>query len=40
MGCILAIAKMTNEDKVECAKAFQAYLAFLKGLRSFVERVC
>ena len=38
--CILAIAKMIDGDQAESEKAFRAYSAFLKGLRSFVERVC
>ena len=38
--CIVAAAKMTAEDRSEAAQAFDAYLPFLKGLRSFVERVC
>ena len=38
--CINAAAKMAAEDRSEAAKAFEAYKPFLKGFRSFVERVC
>ena len=38
--CIIAAAKMTAEGRGDAAQAFSAYLPFLKGLRSFVERVC
>ena len=38
--CIVAVAKMTTSDRTESSKAFDAYSPFLKGLRSFVERVC
>ena len=37
--CILAIAKMVGGTSAEKKRAFQSYSVFLKGLRSFVDRV-
>ena len=37
--CIMAIASMAEGSAAEKHKAFKAYEPFLRGLRSFVERV-